>query len=89
MMRLPVTTAQPEVPDTAIDGWVKQFSASDPRLSEMVGVFQSMGKEIKLERECGDNLLFGECKACMESHPSGVWSIWTRDSPEGNSGNES
>jgi len=30
-------------------GWVKQFTTGEPRLSEVVGLYQSLGFEVHLE----------------------------------------
>jgi cyclohexa-1,5-dienecarbonyl-CoA hydratase len=82
MMRLPLAPTESREADLTSEGWTKQFSASDPRLSEMVSVFESLGKEVRLETECRDELRGSDCEACLEAHPNGVWAIWTRGPTE-------
>jgi hypothetical protein len=70
------------------EGWVRQFVASEPRLSEMVATYRSIGFEVRLEQvltgkdakedECK------ECRICFEGEPKEKYMvIYTR--PEENS----
>jgi hypothetical protein len=70
------------------EGWVRQFVASEPRLSEMVETYRSIGFEVRLEQvltgkdakedECK------ECRICFEGEPKEKYMvIYTR--PEENS----
>ena len=65
------------------DGWIRQFVADEPRLSEMVEMYCSIGHEVRLEPvlsgeeakedECGD------CRICFEGQPEGKYMvIYTR-----------
>ncbi|HID19096.1 TPA: hypothetical protein EYP27_06100 [Candidatus Bathyarchaeota archaeon] len=51
-------------------GWIRQFTASEPRLSEAVELYESLGYEVKLEpatpskteEACRECLLYEDCK---------------------------
>lgn len=73
-------------------GWVKQFVASEPRLSEVVELYKESGFEVHLEplpksHECGtcaepqagDQ---GECRACFEGFEDHYKIIFTRPSKD-------
>lgn len=49
-------------------GWVKQFTTSEPRLSEAVENYRQLGFEVHLEpvspEACRSN---GQCTACFDS----------------------
>lgn len=45
-------------------GWVKQFIADEPRLSEAVKLYESLGYEVKLE-PVKPNELSEVCGSCM------------------------
>ena len=50
--------------ELAREGWVRQFTASEPRLSEAVELYESMGYDVRVEQEDGSgracNVCFGE-----------------------------
>ena len=76
-MRLPLSTGLDEE-EISSDGWLKQFTASEPRLSEMRLLFESLGKEVRLEKE--ENITQEEvCEACIDARSDVVWTIWTRE----------
>ncbi len=57
------------------DGWVRQFTATEPRLSEMVELYQSLGLEVRLgpaTPEPGQ-----DCTACLVDNR--VKTIYTRE----------
>lgn len=61
------------------DGWVKQFTCGEPRLSEACDLFAEMGREVMLvlmEKE--DQPLGSKCDACFESCGDEMKTIWTR-----------
>lgn len=61
------------------DGWEKQFTCGQPRLSEMVDLFLSMGREIHLEPMASDDRPLGaECEACFVSCGDEMQTMWTR-----------
>ena len=71
------------------DGWVKQFVASEPRLSEAVNLYRALGFDVHLEplppgQECstcagteghGEK---GECRICFEGFEDQYRIIFTR-----------
>lgn len=57
-------------------GWIKQFTASEPRLSEMVELYQSLGFEVRLESADTNNQ--NECQVCLAAEPEKYKTIWTR-----------
>jgi hypothetical protein len=59
------------------EGWVKQFTASEPRLSEAVELYESLGFEVHLEPVRPEELS-EECKACFEFAPEECKTIYTR-----------
>jgi len=60
-------------------GWEKQFTRGEPRLSEMVELFESMGREVLLKpAETPDNYVNPDCEACFISCDSNQKIIWTR-----------
>ena len=58
------------------DGWVKQATYDDPRLSEMVNSYKEIGLEIHLEPFNSDNQ--EGCTGCMELFPDNFKTIYTR-----------
>ena len=79
-MRLPLFMGSDEE-EISSDGWVKQFTASEPRLSEMRLLFESLGKEVRFEKE--ENITQEEvCEACIDARSDVVWTIWTREEIE-------
>jgi len=68
-------------------GWTRQFTASEPRLSEAVAAYEEAGFEVRLEplppassggsrageREAGD-----ECRICFEGFEDRYRVIYTR-----------
>lgn len=47
-------------------GWQRQFITEEPRLSEAVELYRSLGYEVRLENACGDFPL-PECASCYET----------------------
>ena len=57
------------------EGWEKQFTASEPRLSEARELYESLGFEVKLEpadTSCHDT----ECRVCLDAEKD--MTIYTR-----------
>jgi hypothetical protein len=46
-------------------GWVKRFTAYEPRLSEAVAEYQELGFEVHLEPVDPLQLPVGECSRCL------------------------
>lgn len=64
------------------NGWTRQFTASEPRLSEAVAAYEEAGFEVRLEplppssreeKEGG-----GECRICFEGFEDRYRVIYTR-----------
>lgn len=78
-MKLPVVDSDSSESGLEKDGWKREFVTSEPRLSEVCGLFKSLGREVKIMptvEEIGD--LDGTCKACFESTREVTFTIWTR-----------
>ena len=45
-------------------GWIRRFAADEPRLSEAVELYKSLGYEVRLEPATIDNV-GEECKKCL------------------------
>lgn len=71
------------------EGWVKQFTASEPRLSEAVELYRQAGFEVHLEPlpkdlDCdacegaGDRNEPEECRACFQGFEDQYKIIFTR-----------
>lgn len=62
------------------EGWVKQNTIGEPRLSELVELYESMGFEVHLEPlNCQDE----ECTACFAHEGENVKTIYTRQKSKG------
>ena len=63
--------------DLVAGGWTRQFSASEPRLSEAVEAYGEMGLEVRLEPvdTCPSD---GTCTACFADNPEFLKVIYTR-----------
>ncbi|MEE8436829.1 MAG: hypothetical protein V3S22_00690 [Candidatus Neomarinimicrobiota bacterium] len=60
-------------------GWEKQFTRGEPRLSEMVDLFESIGREVRLEPAGPPENYVGEdCESCFLSCGNDQKTIWTR-----------
>ena len=57
-------------------GWVKQFTTAEPRLSEVVGLYQSLGFEVHLE-PMRPGEVEGPCQQCILSECA-YQTIYTR-----------
>lgn len=67
-------------------GWVKQFVASEPRLSEAVALYRDLGYEVHLEplpeeqacETCEGAEPQEACRACFEGFEDATKVIYTR-----------
>lgn len=57
-------------------GWEKQSTYDEPRLSEMVAAYEEIGFEVRLEPIEPDTM--PECSECMREHPENFKTIFTR-----------
>lgn len=61
------------------EGWVKQFTCGEPRLTESCELFVSMGREVHLEKTTKENQPMGaECDSCFIACGNDMKTIWTR-----------
>jgi len=71
------------------EGWIMQFIANEPRLSEAVALYKELGFDVHLEplpkgRECDtcagaeDRKERGECRVCFEGFEDQYKIIFTR-----------
>ena len=67
----------PRDTELTAQGWKRQFSASEPRLSEMGDQYRELGLEVLLEPvdTCPPD---GGCTACIAENPEFVKVIYTR-----------
>jgi len=59
------------------EGWVRQFTADEPRLSEAVELYDSLGYEVHLEPVTPSELM-EECQPCFEVDSNRYKTIYTR-----------
>ena len=61
------------------DGWTRQFVSDEPRLSEMVETYRSIGLDVHLEPlltdEKPEETECGECRVCFEGAPKDKYKI--------------
>ena len=67
------------------EGWERKFVTEEPRLSEMVEIYRSLGLEVHLEpvstEKRNDDDECQECRICFEGQPEGEYMIiYTRPS---------
>ncbi len=67
------------------EGWTRQFVAAEPRLSEAVELYRSLGLEVRLEPVTPGSLK-GECVQCLEAAPDRFKVIYTRPVDRGSPG---
>lgn len=65
-------------------GWKKQFTTCEPRLSEAVELYRSLGYEVHLE-PLPEGAEDDECRTCLEFDKQKYRTIYTRKS-EGEDG---
>ena len=59
------------------EGWVKQTTIGEPRLSEIVALYKSLGYEVRLE-PVKLHELDEECRKCYESEIDEVKTVYIR-----------
>ena len=62
------------------EGWQKQATYDDPRLSEMVAAYAAIGLEVHLEPFQAENET--GCTGCLQSRPDLFKTIYTRRKAE-------
>ncbi len=65
--------------DLEKQGWVKQTTYDEPRLSDIVEMYEEMGLEVRIEPfDPGENGGPG-CHECMKIQPGRYKTIYTRE----------
>ncbi|MBI2303972.1 MAG: hypothetical protein HYU86_04405 [Chloroflexi bacterium] len=64
------------------EGWLRQFSIEEPRLSEFVNLYKSLGMEVHLEPMTPSESP-EECQACFLSQCDKYKTIYTRPKRQG------
>lgn len=59
------------------EGWVKQTTIGEPRLSEIVELYRSLGYEVRLEPVKPEEL-DDECRRCYELEGEKVKTVYVR-----------
>ena len=59
------------------EGWIKQFTIDEPRLSEAVEEYQELGFEVLLE-PIDSREMNGECSTCLMAACDRYKTIYTR-----------
>ncbi|MBI4442351.1 MAG: hypothetical protein HY649_03125 [Acidobacteria bacterium] len=88
MMPLPADI-QSKIAELEKEGWQMQFTTDEPRLSEAVELYESLGYEVRLEPACSE-LPLPECSTCYELFCEKYKTIFTRQvlNPETELGTE-
>ncbi len=60
----------------ALDGWKRQGSFDEPRLSEVCRLYGEIGFEVRLEPFVPDESL--ACSECMKASPGRFMTVYTR-----------
>ena len=63
--------------ELAKQGWKKQTTYDEPRLSELVAAYEEAGLEVRLEEP--DPETAGDCNACFTGSPGSLKTIYTRE----------
>jgi len=58
-------------------GWIKQTTIGEPRLSEIVELYKSLGYEVRLEPVKLDEL-DEECRRCYENEVNKIKTVYIR-----------
>jgi hypothetical protein len=69
------------IQDLLSQGWERRFTANEPRLSEMMDFYESLGLEVLVEQGMPEE--GQECRACFDVTDVGTHSktIFTREKP--------
>ena len=59
-------------------GWTRQFTADEPRLSEAVEEYQELGFEVLVEPLDPQEMAEGECATCLMAQCDRYGVIYTR-----------
>jgi len=59
------------------EGWIKQTTIGEPRLSEIVELYESLGYEVRVEPPTLDEL-DKECRRCYGNEVDELKTVYTR-----------
>ncbi len=62
--------------DLRLEGWTRMFSATEPRISESVEMYESLGMEVRLEDIETEN--DEDCNECVSGFEDTIKVIYTR-----------
>lgn len=65
--------------DLEKQGWVKQTTYDEPRLSDIVEMYEEMGLEVRIEPFNPDEKDEPGCSECMKVQPDRYKTIYTRE----------
>jgi uncharacterized protein (UPF0305 family) len=60
-------------------GWIKQTTYDEPRLSDIVEMYEEMGLEVRIEPFNPDENDAPGCSECMKAQPDRYKTIYTRE----------
>jgi hypothetical protein len=63
------------------EGWERQFTYDEPRLSEAKELYESLGYEVHLEPATKEEIA-GECSVCLEEDMDKYKTLYTRKREE-------
>lgn len=58
------------------NGWSKQTTIDEPRLSELVELYKELGLDVRIEPVAKDEM---KCMKCISAQPDRYKTIYTRD----------
>jgi hypothetical protein len=67
--------------DLKKEGWTRQTTIDEPRLSELAELYESLGLEVHLEPVVAEEMS-EECKQCFKGDPGDYRTIYTRKKNE-------
>ena len=59
------------------EGWERKFTTEEPRLSEAVELYESLGYEVHIEPASSEDMN-DECNVCIKDMPDRYKTIYTR-----------
>ncbi|MFQ6123973.1 MAG: hypothetical protein ACE5R6_05115 [Candidatus Heimdallarchaeota archaeon] len=69
---------EPKRPQLEKEGWTRQFTIEEHRVSEYVELYESLGHEVRVEPVEPSDLEMEECQACYAADCEKYRTIYTR-----------
>ncbi len=63
------------------EGWERQFTYDEPRLSEAKELYESLGYEVRMEPATKEDIA-GDCSVCLEEDMDRYKTLYTRKREE-------